>query len=131
LRVFYLAGELLNRQSVLLGEEACRSLEFWRFDVAFLSAEAMDCAGIWNSQAAVVKQQKAVLRRSARSVFCMNAGKLDGKTHHFLIPWNKVGVLLTDAPRMKLQQAGISIRADHYRRADKKARRVKYENSPR
>jgi len=116
-RVFFLAGELLKRQSVLLGEEARRSLEFWRFDVAFLSAEAMDSAGIWNSQEAVVKQQRAVLRRSARSVFCLDAGKLDGKSPHFLVPWNKVGVLLTDVPRIKLQRAGIRIRADQYRPA--------------
>jgi len=116
-QVFFTAGELLSRQSVLLGDTVCKSLEFWRFDVAFLSAEAIDSAGIWNSQAAIVKQQKAVLRRSARSVFCIDAGKLDRKAPHFLVPWNKVGALLTDASREKLQQAGIRIRADQYRPA--------------
>lgn len=113
-QVFFSAGQLLSRQSVLLGETARRSLEFWRFDVAFLSAEAMDSAGIWNSQAAIVRQQKAVLRRSASSVFCLDADKLNRKAPHFLSPWEKVGALLTDAPLAKLQQAGISIRADQY-----------------
>jgi DeoR/GlpR family transcriptional regulator of sugar metabolism len=113
-QVFFPAGQLLNRQSVLLGETACKSLEFWRFDVAFLSAEAMDSAGIWNSEAAVVEQQKTVLRRSASSVFCMDATKLGRTAPHFLIPWNKVGTLLTNTPRGKLQEAGIKIRADQY-----------------
>ena len=83
----------------------------------------MDSAGIWNSQEAVVKQQKVVLRRSARSVFCLDAGKLDGKAPHFLVPWNKVGLLLTDAPRRKLLQAGIRIRADQHCFAEGKAER--------
>lgn len=113
-QIFFPAGQLLSRQSVLLGETACKSLEFWRFDVAFLCAEAMDSAGIWNSQAAVIRQQKTVLRRSASSVFCLDAGKLGRKAPRFLIPWKKVGTLLTDAPRGKLLQAGIKIRASQY-----------------
>ena len=112
--VFFLAGQLLNRQSVLVGETACKSLEFWQFDVAFLAAEGMDSAGIWNSQEIVVKQQKAVLRRSASSVFCLDGSKLDHKAPHFLIPWTKVDRLLTDVPRSKLQEAGINIRASQY-----------------
>ncbi|MCE0499784.1 MAG: DeoR/GlpR family DNA-binding transcription regulator [Methylacidiphilales bacterium] len=113
-QVFFPAGQLFSRQSVLLGEPVCRSLEFWRFDVAFLSAEAMNSTGIWNSQADVIKQQKVVLRRSASSVFCLDASKLNHKALHFLIPWNKIGTLLTDAPRSKLQQAGIRVRASRY-----------------
>ena len=116
-QVFFPAGQLLSRQSVLLGEMACKSLEFWKFDVAFLSAEAMDSAGIWNSQASIVEQQKAVLRRSASSIFCMHSSKLGRKAPHFLIPWNKVGTLLTDVPRASLRQAGIRIPADRYRPA--------------
>ena len=113
-QVFFPAGQLLNRQSVLLGEMACRSLEFWKFDVAFLSAEAMDPEGIWNTQESIVEQQKAVLRRSASSVFCMHSSKLGHKAPHFLIPWAKVGTLLTEVPRAKLREAGITIPADRY-----------------
>lgn len=112
--VFFPAGQLLSRQSVLLGETVRRSLEFWQFDVAFLSAEAMNSEGIWNSEAVVVEQQKAVLRRSASSVFCMDAGKLKGQAPHFLIPWSKVGTLVTEVPRARLQEAGIEIRAGQY-----------------
>jgi len=117
-QVFFPAGQLLSRQSVLLGELACRSLEFWRFDVAFLSAEAMDPAGIWNTQASIVEQQEAVLRRTAISVFCLDASKLGRKAPHFLVPWSGVGTLLTDAPRARLQKAGIRLRAGQYRLAE-------------
>jgi len=113
-QVFFPAGQLLSRQSVLLGETVRRSLEFWRFDVAFLSAEGMDPGGIWNSEAVVVEQQKAVLRRSASSVFCMDASKLNRQAPHFLIPWRKVGTLLTEVPRARLLEAGIKIRASQY-----------------
>jgi DeoR/GlpR family transcriptional regulator of sugar metabolism len=116
-QVFLLAGQLLSRQSVLLGETTRKSLEFWQFDVAFLSAEGMDSAGIWNSEASVVEQQNVVLGRSGRSVFCLDASKLNHKAAHFLIPWSKVGTLLTEVPRDRLQQAGIKIRAGQYRLA--------------
>jgi len=116
-QVFLLAGQLLSRQSVLLGETTRKSLEFWQFDLAFLSAEGMDSAGIWNSDASVVEQQNVVLRRSASSVFCLDASKLSHKALHFLIPWTKVGTLLTEVPRSRLQQAGIKIRAPQYRLA--------------
>ena len=66
-QVFQLAGQLLHLQSTLLGETARKSLEFWNFDVAFLSVEGMDAQGLWNSQAAIVEQQKVVLQRAKRS----------------------------------------------------------------
>ena len=67
-KVYLVAGQLLARQSTLLGEAAVRSLQFWRFDAAFLSAEGMDAAGIWNSQAAIVAQQKVAIQRRPGSV---------------------------------------------------------------
>ena len=113
-QVFFPAGQLLSRQSVLLGETVRRSLEFWQFDVAFLSAEGMDAKGIWNSEVAVVEQQRAVLSRSASSVFCMDGAKLNRQAPHFLIPWPEVGTLLTEVPRAGLQEVGIEIRAGQY-----------------
>lgn len=112
--VFLLAGQLLHRQAVLLGETARRSLEFWRFDAAFLSAEGMDLLGLWNSREAIVEQQKAVIRRSRRSVFCLDGSKLKRTAPHFLIPWKKLDALLTDVPRKKLEVAGIRLRANQY-----------------
>jgi DeoR/GlpR family transcriptional regulator of sugar metabolism len=112
-QVFLLAGQLLHLQSTLLGETAQKSAEFWDFDMAFLSAEAMDERGLWNSQAVIVEQQKVVLRRSARTLFCIDGSKLNRTAPHFLLPWDRVDVLLTDAPRDKLRKAGIALDESH------------------
>ncbi len=112
--VFQLAGQLLHLQSTLLGETAKRSLEFWRFDWAFLSTEGMMPTGLWNSQIAIVEQQKAVLRRSARHVFCVDGSKLNRQAPHFLIGWNQLDTLLTDVPMEKLHAAGIMVDPAHY-----------------
>ncbi len=108
-QVFQLAGQLLHLQSTLLGETAQKSLEFWSFDVAFLSTEGMNVQGLWNSQAAIVEQQKVVLRRSKRTVFCIDGSKLNRQAPHFLLPWSEVDLLLTDLPNAKLVRAGIDL----------------------
>ncbi|MCX6966898.1 MAG: DeoR/GlpR family DNA-binding transcription regulator [Verrucomicrobia bacterium] len=112
--VFLVAGQLLARQSTLLGDAAVRSLQFWRFDVAFLSAEGMDQAGIWNSQQAIVAQQKVTLQRSTRSIFCLDGGKLNRQAPDILLPWRDVDVLLTEVPMQKLIASGIEITAKQY-----------------
>lgn len=112
--VFQLAGQLLHLQSTLLGETAQRSLEFWRFDWAFLSTEGMTPEGLWNSQLAIVEQQKVVLRRSTRHVFCLDGSKLNRQAPHFLLGWRGVDTLLTDVPIEKLQAAGLPIDPAHY-----------------
>jgi|688.fasta_scaffold290157_2 DeoR/GlpR family transcriptional regulator of sugar metabolism len=108
-QVFQLAGQLLHLQSTLLGETAQKSLEFWRFDVAFLSAEGMDREGIWNSQAAIVEQQKVLISRTGRSVFCLDGAKLRQRAPHFLLAWPEVDFLLTDLRGEKLKGAGIEL----------------------
>ena len=108
-QVFLVAGQLLHRQSTLLGETAQKSLEFWRFDTAFLSAEAMNPDGIWNSQAAIVDQQRVVLQLSTRGVFCIDGSKLGREAPHFLVPWDRVDALVTDVSTERLAQAGINL----------------------
>lgn len=107
IQVFLLAGQLLHLQSTLLGEAAQRSVEFWEFDLALLSAEGMTADGLWNSQSEIVAQQRAVLRRSKRNVFCIDSSKLEQVAPHFLAAWNEVGALLTDAAQPRLTKAGI------------------------
>ena len=107
-QVFLVAGQLFHLQSTLLGEEAQRSIEFWKFDLALLSAEGMTAEGLWNSQAEIVAQQKTVLRQSARNVFCLDHTKLGQTAPHFLVNWSEVGTLITDATPAKLEKAGIS-----------------------
>ena len=109
-QVFMVAGQLLHLQSTLLGETAQKSLEFWRFDTAFLSAEAMNAEGVWNSQLAIVDQQRVVLERSARAVFCVDGSKLNREAPHFLVRWEKVDALVTDVSADRLAKAGIVLR---------------------
>lgn len=116
--VFLLAGQLLPRQSVLLGETAIKSLQFWRFDIAFLSAEAMDAEGIWNSQGPIVDQQRTVATRSARTIFCLDSRKLDQQAPHFLLPWSRIETLLTDVPFSQLAKAGIKLSKERYLAAE-------------
>ena len=112
--VFLLAGQLLPRQSALLGEAAERSLEFWRFDIALFSAEGMDEAGIWNSTAAIVSQQKAAARRAVKSIICLDATKLSRRAPEFFLPWDQVDLLLTEVPWEKLMRARIPLQSRQY-----------------
>lgn len=105
--VFQIAGQILGRQSVLLGEAACRSLEFWAFDFAFLSAEAANADGIFNSQEAIVKQQLVAIRRAARTAFCLDAGKIGRNAPYPLVAWPSVEILITNASSAKLQKSGV------------------------
>lgn len=114
IQVFLLAGQLFTRQSVLLGETAVKSLQFWRFDGAFLSAEAMDSEGIWNSQEAIVEQQRVVVSRSTRTVFCLNGEKLNRTAPHFLLPWSRVDTLLTEVPHKTILSSGIKLPEERY-----------------
>ena len=113
-RIFQVAGELLHRQSTLVGDAAQKSIDFWNFDTAFLSAEAMNADGLWNSQAVIIDQQKVVLRRSTRSIFCIDSSKLGRTAPHFLLPWSQVDRLLTDVPYEKLTNAGIRLGEEHF-----------------
>lgn len=110
IEVFQIAGQLLKRQSILLGETARRSLDFWRFDMAFLSAEGMDAEGVWNSEASIVEQQRAVLRRSAQTAFLLGRSKLARRAPHFLLPWPQVDLLISDATGAEIERAGIKPR---------------------
>lgn len=113
--VFLLAGQLLPRQAFLIGDTAKKSLEFWHFDTAFLSAEGMDAAGAWNSREAIVEQQKTVIRQSQLSVLCMDGSKLRQNAPHFLLPWNKVDCLLTDASGPRLKKAGVFLKSGQHK----------------
>lgn len=102
--VFLTGGQILQRQSVLLGEGVIKSVEAWHFDAAFLSCEGMDAEGLWNSQLAIVAHQHAVVRRSRHNVFLLDRGKLGRRAAHFLLPWPAVDHVITDAPRKEVSE---------------------------
>lgn len=106
--VHLLGGQILRRQSVLLGDEACLSAGYWKFDLALLGAEGMTREGIWNSQPAVVALQRAVIARAKCSVLLLDRTKLGRTAPQFLGGWEMVNGLLTDAPAEALAAEGIS-----------------------
>jgi DeoR/GlpR family transcriptional regulator of sugar metabolism len=124
--VFQLAGQILNRQSVLLGEMACRSLEFWKFDIAFLSAEAANSEGIWNTQEIIVRQQIAAIHRSARVLYCVDRDKIGAQAPFLLQAWEEVDCLLTDAPSDLLEAQQIPL----VRTLGTRSRSLPPENTP-
>ena len=107
LSVYLTAGQILGRQSVLLGETALHSLEFWNFDIAFLSAEAANAEGVWNSQEAIVEMQRVAMERSKRVLLCLDDTKIGATAPQSLVGWDHVDILLTDAKTDRLRGAGI------------------------
>ena len=107
LRVHLLGGELLPRQSVLIGEMARKALAFYKIDVAFMGAQAADAGGLWNSQEEVVAFQRRLLEASDFAVFCLDDSKLNCTAPVFLTAWNGVDALITNATPRRLAALGI------------------------
>ena len=103
IRVYLLGGELLPRQSMLLGGAAFDALRYYSIDQAFLSAEAADATGVWNSQSHLVLLQQAVMKHAASSVLCIDASKLRRFAPAFLGRWLEFDRIITDASARKLQ----------------------------
>lgn len=107
LSVFLTAGQILGRQSVLLGETTLHSLKFWNFDIAFLSAEAANAEGVWNSQETIVEMQRMAIERSKRVLLCLDAAKIGTVAPRLLAGWDGIDSLLTDAKSDRLRRVGI------------------------
>lgn len=102
-----LGGDLLPRQSVLLGEGACRGASWRDFDLALLGAEGATREGIWNSTADVVRLQRTVASRASRTTLCIDGSKLGRTAAQFLFGWDAIHLLLTDASPDDLATHGI------------------------
>jgi DeoR/GlpR family transcriptional regulator of sugar metabolism len=106
-RVHILGGDLLPRQSVLVGPAAARALEFYKISIAFLGAEAGDAEGVWNTREDVVELQKALIAAARRVILCTDATKLGKRAPVFLAPWQKFHTLVTDATPDSASAAGV------------------------
>ncbi len=104
LRLMLLGGELLARQSTLVGEAAIASLALYRIDLAFLGVEAANTEGLWNSQEEIAAFQRDVARRSAVTCYCADATKLGRAAPAFLAPWSQVAHFITDASAAALRK---------------------------
>jgi len=109
-----LGGIFLHRQAMLLGPQSVPALADWAFDAAFLGGEGMDAGGVTNSHANIAAFQQAVLKRSRRTFFCLDATKLDRATPHRVAGWSGAVALVTDAPLPALAAAGIVLRTGQW-----------------
>lgn len=90
-------GQFLGRQSILLGREALHGIKPYHFDLAFLSAQGINRQGLWNSRGNVVGIQKAVMKASSRSIFCLDRTKFGKKGEEFLMRLDELPQCITNA----------------------------------
>jgi DeoR/GlpR family transcriptional regulator of sugar metabolism len=109
-KTILLGGQLLERQSVLLGNEAVKAATAQEIDLAFLGAQGMNAQGLWNSQHDIIRLQQAVMKRAVRSCFCLDRSKLGRTAPEHLVAWPKVGTLISDLSLPELRQAGITLK---------------------
>lgn len=111
LELHVLGGTFLHRQAALFGPETIAALGRWKFAAAFLGGEGMDAAGVTNSHPEIAAFQRAVISRSEKSFFCLDATKLARATPHRVTAWNHKVSLITDAKPSQLGAAGITFRS--------------------
>ena len=109
-KTILLGGQLLERQSVLLGSEAVKAAAAQKIDLAFLGAQGMNPKGLWNSQKDIVRLQRAVMSRAGRSCFCLDGSKLSRLAPEPLAPWSSVSTFISDLTIPELRQAGILLK---------------------
>lgn len=97
IEVHLLGGRFLQRQSILLGDEACRFARGWKFDIVFLGAEGFSARGIWASEPGVAAFQKTLISRTKSVVVCAHSLKAARETGVFLAPWDSKFQLITDS----------------------------------
>ena len=100
--VHVLGGDMVPRQSLLIGSHAVRAMQAWRFDLAVLGAEGVTRQGIWNSAPEVVALQRAAMARSHTSFVLLSSDKLGRSTSSLLGPLGKNLRLVTDATPRQL-----------------------------
>lgn len=95
--VHILGGDMVPRQSLLIGAHAVRAMESWKFDLAVLGAEGITQQGVWNSAPEVVDLQRAAITQARQSFVLMTADKIGRSTACLLGALGKNLRLVTDA----------------------------------
>lgn len=112
--LYLIGGRFLARQSAFLGSHALKAIRHWKFDAAFLGAEGLDEQGLWNSEAEIVRFQRAILDRAPLGYFLADAGKWGHKTNHLILPWKEVDRLITDLTPAALANHRVSLRSGRH-----------------
>ena len=109
-KTILLGGQLLERHSVLLGDEAVRAAALQKIDLAFLGAQGMTAEGLWNSQRDIIRLQQAVMKRAPLSFFCLDHSKLGHKAPEHLADWSSISALICDLSIPELRRSGILLK---------------------
>ena len=105
--VHVLGGDMVPRQSLLIGSHAVRAMQAWKFDLAVFGAEGVTRQGVWNSAPEVVALQRAAIAQSQQSFVLLTSEKLGRSTSSFLGPLGKNLRLVTDATPRQLAAQNI------------------------
>ena len=103
------AGLYLGRQEMLGGPQVPKSLRGWRFDLAFVGAEALDASGLHNSQDDIVAVTRELRLLGARVVLCLARSKVGTHAAVQVAPALTGFTLLTDASRAELDKASVPL----------------------
>jgi DeoR/GlpR family transcriptional regulator of sugar metabolism len=109
IEVNLLGGQLLRRQSTMLGDKTVTAARGWRCDLACFGAEGMDGRGLWNTSPEVVAVERAVARGATQTAFLVDAAKLGAQAPEFLLAWSQVDRLITDATPAALGLSRIAL----------------------
>ena len=66
--------------------------------------------GLWNSQRDIIRLQQGVMKRAARSCFCLDRSKLGKAAPEHLITWARIRTLISDITLPEFRQAGITLK---------------------
>jgi len=103
------SGMYLGHQEMVGGPEVAKSIQGWRFDLAFVGAEGLDRDGLHNSHSDIVAVAKALAKISARIVVCLAKSKV-GKSAPERVAQTLSGfTLVTDASLEELAKAGVKL----------------------
>jgi DeoR/GlpR family transcriptional regulator of sugar metabolism len=109
-KTILLGGQILERQSVLLGNEAVKAVTLQKIDLAFLSAQGMTGQGLWNSHRDIIRLQQAVMKRAQRTCFCLDRSKLGRTAPEHLVACSGIDTLISDLSHLELEQTGIFLK---------------------
>jgi len=97
IHVFLTGGNVLARQSCLVGELSEVSISQWDFDIALLGAEGIDEIGLWNSDEGLVRQHRNIIRNVDRIVYCLDPSKSSQSGPLFVCRWDPRFILISGA----------------------------------
>ncbi len=100
-------GVVYPKLQVMIGDIARRSFERLSADYAIMGAGGATEAGIMNSHTLMVEIQRAMIKSSRATIFCLDATKLGRNSFMPLCGWEEVDILITNRGASPAFLAGL------------------------